>query len=101
MCTITFLPLSDNQFIITSNRDESIFRPPALFPTFQKIGNYSVFFPKDLQAGGTWIAAAENKRIVCLMNGAFKPYLSSPLYRKSRGLILLDNFLFDCANQFI
>ncbi len=49
-----------------------------------------MYFPRDAQAGGTWIGVSENQRCVCLMNGAEKPHQRKSYYRKSRGLVVKD-----------
>lgn len=53
-------------------------------------GSASVVFPQDAVAGGTWIAADSNGRVLCLLNGAFFGHERTPPYRKSRGLIVLE-----------
>ena len=63
MCTVTYLPLQDNGFILTSNRDEAIVRKISLPPAKYTINNTSVFFPKDQEANGTWIATSSNNEI--------------------------------------
>ena len=50
----------------------------------------SIVFPKDAHAGGTWIAAHENGHAVVFLNGAFESHTSTPPYKKSRGIVLLD-----------
>jgi len=95
MCTVTYLPFVDG-FTITSNRDEYFARkthPP------QKFDN-GLVYPKDALAGGTWIAAHTNGRVACLLNGAFEKHKHQPPYSKSRGLILLESFAFDDAENF-
>lgn len=96
MCTLTYLPLSDEQFIITTNRDESPKRPLAEFPAFHAVESRNIMFPKDPQAGGTWIAAADNGTSVCLLNGAFEPHEHQPPYKMSRGLVLKEAV--ECIN---
>ena len=58
-----------------------------------------ILFPKDTTGGGTWIAVS-HQRITCLLNGAFKPHVPIMPYRKSRGLIVLDSFLFNSIDSF-
>lgn len=101
MCTITYLPLSRSSFILTSNRDEGHFRKIALPPEKYKVHNTDVYFPKDMDAYGTWFAAAEKKFTVCIMNGAFVPHEHRPPYRISRGIMLLDFFLYNNVHDFI
>lgn len=89
MCTVSFIPLNEKIFI-TSNRDEKISRKKALIPELIRYKDQNFLFPKDADAGGTWIAAKENGDAAVLLNGAFTDHVHQPLYRKSRGLILLD-----------
>jgi uncharacterized protein with NRDE domain len=100
MCTVTFLPESSNHFILTSNRDEHTLRMKALPPDKYEIHKQSVFFPKDAQAGGTWIASGSNNFTLCLLNGAFQKHSHEPPYSKSRGLMLLDFFEFNDVHKF-
>ncbi|REJ80956.1 MAG: hypothetical protein DWQ44_05000 [Bacteroidetes bacterium] len=100
MCTLTYFPKGQGDYIITSNRDESPLRKPAAAPALYKIGDASVLFPKDLEANGTWIATS-GSFTVCLMNGAFAPHEREESYRKSRGLVLLDFFKFRNADKFL
>jgi hypothetical protein len=57
-------------------------------------------FPKDGQAGGTWIACSATLT-VCLLNGAFKAHLPQPPYRLSRGLVVLAAFEYSDINNFM
>ncbi len=100
MCTLTYLSDSSLDYIITTNRDESSEREHATWPQYQNIAGKKVLFPKDPVAGGTWVAVSTTGRIVCLLNGAFGSYDHSPPYRKSRGLVVLDVFKYDRAEQF-
>jgi uncharacterized protein with NRDE domain len=100
MCTVTFLPLPGSGFILTSNRDEQLHRLPALPPQWHQAGAAALVFPKDTQAGGTWIASS-GKTTVCLLNGAFDWHMSRPPYRKSRGLMVLDFFNYPSVQEFV
>ena len=86
MCTVTFLPLSNNDFILTSNRDEQRLRE-TLLPKIYKEDGVEMLFPKDKVAGGTWIGASSKKRLVCVLNGGFTKHKRKEIYAKSRGLI--------------
>lgn len=101
MCTVTYLPKSDNCFVLTSNRDEDVLRLDALPVLKYKINNVDVYYPKDQKAGGTWIASGSNGFTICLFNGAFKAHQSTKNYRKSRGLVLLDFFYYKNQYDFI
>lgn len=99
MCTVTYLPLSKHSFILTSNRDENPLRialPPAKYLHYGQ----SIYYPKDPQAGGTWIASSEKNFTLCLLNGAFKKHQHLPPYRISRGIMLLDFFKYNDAEKF-
>lgn len=98
MCTVTFLPLIHNGFIITSNRDERKSRP-TLSPQQHLHKNTAVYFPKDEEAGGTWFAVSKEYTAV-LLNGAEKSHLRTPPYRMSRGLVMLDFFEFNSPAGF-
>jgi hypothetical protein len=99
MCTVTYLPLKGG-FILTSNRDEALVRKPALVPNVYDHNGVQLLFPKDGEAGGTWIATAADGRTVCLLNGAFVRHHHNPPYRKSRGLVVLDFFNLPDAKAF-
>jgi len=86
MCTVTFLPLTNNNFILTSNRDEQKERetyPPKKY--FED--EVEMTFPKDKTAGGTWIGTSSKNRLVCVLNGAYKKHTRKNNYKKSRGVL--------------
>ena len=89
MCTVTFIPVREKIFI-SSNRDEKRARSQALVSTLYAMKTGNVLFPKDRDGGGTWFAVNENGNVVVFLNGARVNHISTPPYRKSRGLILLD-----------
>ena len=43
MCTVTYLPVNQREFILTSNRDEDVARAAALPIMEYKINNRTVF----------------------------------------------------------
>lgn len=92
MCTVTFLPKGQFDYVLTSNRDESIDRLNALHPKIEKVGELDVLFPKDGSKNGTWVGVTENNRTLCLLNGGFKKHTPTGDYTKSRGLVVLDFF---------
>lgn len=100
MCTVTYYPINQNGFILTSNRDESPERPMAHDPEKYTIGKREVVFPKDSHAGGTWIAT-DKLHTLCLLNGADAFHNRKEAYRKSRGLVLLDFFDFNDVDKFV
>jgi uncharacterized protein with NRDE domain len=89
MCTVTFIPVKDTYFI-TSNRDEKKLRKPASSPKAYSHGDTTIIYPKDADAGGTWIAMHENGNAVVLLNGGFVAHIPVPPYKKSRGIVLLE-----------
>ena len=91
MCTVSFIPVKDS-FFITSNRDEKHSRKIAVSPAMVEYNGQKLFFPKDTDAGGTWIVMKENGDAAVLLNGAFICHKVEPPYRSSRGIILLDIF---------
>jgi len=89
MCTVTFVPQSLNSFVLTSNRDEAPNRhtlPPKVYVK----GGAQLLFPKDELAGGTWIGASDQNRLICLLNGGFAMHEREESYRLSRGVIVTD-----------
>lgn len=95
MCTVSYLPLPGKGFIITSTRDEKSIRKPALPPEKYDIHGGHAFFPRDTDAGGTWIASSPGGHTLCLLNGGFIFHESNPPYRRSRGLVLLDFYRYN------
>ncbi|WP_055434959.1 NRDE family protein [Lacinutrix algicola] len=89
MCTVSIFYKGNNDFVLTSNRDEAPNRN-ALSPDFYSINNTSLLMPKDEQSGGSWIGASDRNRIVCLLNGGFKLHERKPNYRQSRGVVVTD-----------
>lgn len=89
MCTVTFIPVKD-KFFITSNRDEKQVRKPAIPPAIYSKNGSRIIYPKDADAGGTWIAMNENGNAAVLLNGGFIKHISQPPYRKSRGIVFLE-----------
>lgn len=86
MCTVTFIPLQNNDFILTSNRDEHRLRETVAPQKYTENG-VEMVFPKDKKSGGTWIGTSSKNRLVCVLNGAFEKHKKKNIYRKSRGLI--------------
>jgi len=99
MCTVTFIPTKKNEFILTSNRDESAKRSPENISKMKEKGQ-TLIFPRDKGAGGTWIAASSHNKLVCLLNGAFECHERNLPYSKSRGIMVLEFFQYPDANQF-
>lgn len=89
MCTVSYV-FANGKTIITSNRDEKIARPNAIEPKTYLVNNKNIIFPKDQKAGGTWYAITEGATVLVLLNGAAEKHEPKPMYRKSRGLIVLD-----------
>lgn len=87
MCTVSYLPLGDADFILTSNRDESPKRK-TLAPQEYNDEGVLLTYPKDEVAGGTWIGLSEKKRLICLLNGGLKNHVRAKSYRLSRGVIV-------------
>jgi hypothetical protein len=94
MCTVTFIPARGNIFI-TSNRDEKNSRQHAAAPALGTYSGCRLVFPRDANAGGTWIAMKENGDAAVLLNGAFLCHRADPPYRRSRGVVFLDMFSTD------
>jgi hypothetical protein len=89
MCTVTYIPFNEG-FFITSNRDEKITRKQAAAPAAYLHNGSTLVYPEDADAGGTWIAAAQNGNAAVLLNGAFEKHIPTPPYRKSRGIVFTE-----------
>jgi hypothetical protein len=109
MCTVSIIPVGPRAglhlagvggsvgpgFRIVCNRDESPKRAPAGQPKWRSIERSGVpgaraIWPMDMEAGGTWIAAAEHGLALCLLNLNLEPPpdLRSAKGLKSRGLVI-------------
>jgi hypothetical protein len=91
MCTVTFIPTASGIYV-TSNRDERPNRTPALFPCRSGFNGEQLLYPKDGEAGGSWIAVKNrgNGDAAVLLNGAFVKHRRGDGYRQSRGLVFLE-----------
>ncbi|GGB12589.1 NRDE family protein [Puia dinghuensis] len=89
MCTVTFIPAAGG-FYLTSNRDESRSRSVAIEPQIYSAGGDELIYPKDPDAGGSWIVLKDKGVAGVLLNGAFVRHLRILPYRASRGVILLE-----------
>lgn len=98
MCTVSIFYKGNNDFVLTSNRDEAPNRK-ALSPSFYTIKNTKVLMPKDELSGGSWIGASANNRVVCLLNGGFEIHKRASEYRKSRGIVVSDLLSFEDIND--
>ena len=87
MCTVTYLPIGDADFILTSNRDEQPSRKTIAPKEYVEDG-VQLTYPKDELAGGTWIGLSDKNRLVCLLNGGFESYERETSYKMSRGIIV-------------
>jgi hypothetical protein len=100
MCTVTFIPFQD-QYFITSNRDESPGRQArGLITQVDPDGN-AIYFPIDEASQGSWIALSHTGRTACLLNGAFHPFIPAPPYRISRGQIVMQAIRADDLQHFV
>lgn len=100
MCTVTYIPLKNNEFIFTSNRDETPLRK-TISPAKHIYNGVTLWYPKDKLAGGTWIGVSSEKRLVCLLNGGFKKHQRKSSYKTSRGIIVKEILATPNAISFI
>lgn len=100
MCTVSYLPVSEDSFFLTHNRDEHIARQLATPPSLEIRNGKEIIFPKDMRAGGTWFASSATHSL-CLLNGAFEKHIPNPPYRKSRGSVILDFFNWSNTMEFV
>ena len=100
MCTVTYLPLNNNSFILTSNRDETPLRK-TISPKIYLENDVKLTYPKDELAGGTWIGKSNKNRLACLLNGGFKNHTRNSYYKMSRGIIVKNILSVDDAVTYI
>ena len=89
MCTVTYIPHHEKVFL-ASNRDEKHWRSAAIPPREYEFPSGKIYFPRDGDAGGSWIAVHENRNVIVLLNGGWEKHIPDPPYEKSRGVVLLD-----------
>ncbi len=89
MCTVSYIKVNE-QYIFSSNRDENINRPLAIAPMKIEHEGYSLYYPTDPLANGTWFCVKSDGTVFVLLNGAIQKHQPQPYYRKSRGLVLLE-----------
>jgi len=99
MCLVSYIPLSGNEYCITSNRDEAPTRAAYQIQE-DTVADQKVYYPADT-LGGSWIVCSENKRSVCLLNGAFIRHERQLPYRMSRGIMMKEFFKFSNAVDFL
>lgn len=95
MCTVTIFPVGENDFVLTSNRDEAKNRV-SLAPKIYTAKGAEMLLPKDEVSGGTWVGVSSKNRVLCLLNGGFVKHKRKEVYRQSRGLVVND--LLVCEN---
>ena len=100
MCTVTYLPLENNNFILTSNRDETPLRK-TISPQKYIENDVELIYPKDEIAGGTWIGTSNKNRLACLLNGGFENHQRKLPYKMSRGIIVKNILSADDGVAFI
>lgn len=100
MCTLSFIPVSDTDFIFTTNRDEDPNRV-ALKPQRYNHQGHNLYYPKDSKANGSWIISNSVDTTLCLLNGAFEKHQRQSSYRQSRGVMLLEFFEYSNFKDFI
>ncbi len=90
MCTVSYLPLEDGRFIITSNRDEAVARAASPPQEIERTNGQVLLYPVDSQSGGTWIGASNDGRITCVLNGATEKHERQLPYDRSRGSLTMS-----------
>lgn len=91
MCTVTFFPKDDNNWLLSTNRDEIKSREKALPPKIHQANNLKYIAPVDGKAGGTWIGLNSAALCLTLINNyqGVNPLLNHREKAVSRGHIIL------------
>lgn len=100
MCTVSYLPLEDGRYLLSSNRDESPGRN-AIEIVREKRDGLQVIYPRDPGAGGTWFCCTDSGMAMCLLNGARRTKIPGSGFRHSRGLIPQAVLEFDDPQRFV
>ena len=87
MCTVTWLQTRDG-FELRMNRDELRTRAVGMPPAICERDGVRYIAPRDVEGGGTWIAANDVGLAVCLLNGPSAPDGRTGV--RSRGLLVED-----------
>lgn len=87
MCTVSFIA-NEQGYVLTSNRDEAPGRATAEPEWWSPLHGVPFRAPVDLEKKGTWIAAGEDGRSACLLNGAFEKHRRVLPYTHSRGALI-------------
>ncbi len=87
MCSLSYIP-QGNGFILSHNRDELPQRKSSSNLERLSVAQREIVFPKDLQAGGTWMGADNRGLSACILNGGSVSYLRQVPYRASRGSVI-------------
>lgn len=100
MCILSIFSKPGGGFILTQNRDESIYRQTSPHILEREFYGKIVTGPVDLNSGGTWIYYTD-KYAVCVLNGGYEKHSHRPPYRMSRGLAILELLKFNSIKEFI
>jgi len=100
VCTVSYIPIAKEEFILTTNRDEAPSRE-ATEVVCQHRNEKKLLFPRDQTGKGTWVAVSSANQLVCILNGAFVKHKHQPPYTMSRGIMALAFFEYQDAFTFI
>ncbi len=93
MCTVTYYPIDNESYILSTNRDELKARAKAIPPQVGIKDKVRFVRPVDGEKGGTWIAVNEYKLSLNILNW-FQAYDERTDYKSdyysSRGQIIHD-----------
>lgn len=90
MCTLTYVKRSDG-YVITANRDESPNRSADALTEYKSSRGELYYMAREPLHGGTNLVIGVKGRAMVLLNGAFSPHPFGGIYRRSRGLMVLDS----------
>lgn len=88
MCILTYVR-TDEGFVITHNRDESMLRYSTKVLQRKEKHSVVVDYPEDKQSKGTWFFSS-NKYVSVILNGAKEKHKRKPPYKRSRGQVIFD-----------
>lgn|SRR5262245_22775581 len=89
MCTLAFVPIPPDGYLLGHNRDELSSRARGVPPSLSARDGLTVAHPTDPDAGGTWIGANAAGVVVAILNAKEREGRVLPPAPRSRGLVLL------------
>lgn len=100
MCTLTYIPVNNEGYLLTLGRDELLRSDMTTPPIEKKINGHNHLFPVEPVTGGTWIGISENDRAVCVIRGGKNKYQTRHPNGQALGQLIPVFFCYDSFKAF-